>query len=317
MTTSFWNDKTVCVVGGAGLVGTELTTLLLQEHARVTVLDDFSRGKTWMIGAQYITGDAGDRSKCEETFKGADVVFNLAARVGGVLYNQTHSAEMFHENIRLQTVPVIAAREVGVKYFLQCSSVCVYEESRQNPCIETWLGGEPNPANAGYAWAKRMGERVARWSGLEHCVVARPANMYGIYDYFDDRSHVIPALIKKCLNDDVIRVRGTGQEVREFLYATDAARGMLVALEQGEPGAIYNIGSDGANSCTISELAYTIREILGVDKPIEFIGGSGGDLRRIVNGDKLMRLGWQPEVSLQQGLRTVCEWYKKSCCQLP
>ena len=315
MKTTFWTGKRVVITGGAGMVGSMLTQMLLDEHAKVTVLDDFSRGKTKIESAfaRYIKGDAGDKATCAKWFVDADAVFNLAAFVAGVTYNQDHHIEMFTRNLRLQTAPVLAAKSVGVKRFLQVSSVCVYAEDKQNPCIELELGGEPHPANAGYAWSKRMGEKIARWSGIEHCVIVRPANIYGVRDYFDERAHVIPALIKKCLDDDVIRVNGTGQEVREFLYVSDAARGMMVALEHGRANNAYNIGTNGENSCMISELVYTLREILKVDKPIEFVNGNSGDARRIVNGDKLTRLGWKAEMPLQTGLETVCDWYKEQC----
>jgi GDP-L-fucose synthase len=306
---NFWIGKRVCVTGGAGMIGARLVQFLLDAGALVDVLDNFSRGRTSVPGAHYHNlSDAGDKETCLELFTDKDAVFNLAAFVAGVTYNQTHHVEMFINNIRLQTMPAQAAAECGVPHFLQVSSVCVYAEDKQNPCKETDIGGEPHEANAGYAWAKRMGERAMRWANIPHAVIVRPANCYGINDYFDSRAHVIPALIKKILNDETIRVNGTGQEVREFLYADDAARGMMVALERGN--GIYNIGSDGENSCTIAELVYTLREILGVDKSIEFMGGNGGDSRRIVNGDKLMRLGWKAQMSLQDGLKAVCEWYQ-------
>ena len=309
--TDFYRGKRVCVLGGAGMLGASLVAMLVDLGASVLVIDDYSRGDTPQVkGARYMISDAGEGSYLYEHFKGIDAVFNLAASVGGVLYNQKHHALMFHENVRLQTAPVVAAKYANIPHFLQVSSVCVYAEDKQNPCIESDIGGEPNGANAGYALAKRMGERAMLWAELPHGVIVRPANLYGINDYFDDRAHVIPALIKKIIEDDVIKVNGRPDTVREFLYVDDAARGLITAMELGEANGVYNIGSDGANSCTIGELVYTLRDILEVDKSIEFTGGNGGDARRIVNGDKLMRLGWKAQVSLIDGLRRVCEWYK-------
>lgn len=315
MKTTYWTGKQIVVTGGAGLVGSMLVQMLVDDGAQVVVLDNFSRGKHQIESpnARYVYGDAGEYTTCIKWFVNADAIFNLAAYVAGVTYNQTHHTEMFERNMRLQSVPIIAAAQLGIPRFLQVSSVCVYAEDRQNPCRENEIGGEPNEANAGYAWAKRMGERAARWSGLKHCVIVRPANIYGVRDYFDDRAHVIPALIKKILHDDVIRVHGTGQEVREFLYSSDAARGMLIALEHGQTGEVYNIGTDGANSCTIAELTYTLREILEVDKSVEFTGSNSGDSRRIVNGDKLVRLGWRADMPLPRGLELLCDWYKAQC----
>ena len=292
------------------MIGSRLVQFLVDAGNEVSVLDDFSRGRVSVEGATYHNdADATSLKSCRKYFNGVDTVYNLAAYVAGVTYNQTHHHEMFLNNLKLQCVPLQAAAEMGVVNFLQVSSVCVYAEDKQNPCKESDIGGEPHAANAGYAWAKRMGERAVAWANIPHAVIVRPANCYGINDYFDDRAHVIPALIKKILHNETIEVNGTGQEVREFLFADDAARGMIVALERGN--GIYNIGSDGENSCTIAELVYTLREMLGVDKSITFTGGEGGDSRRIVNGDKLMQLGWEAQMSLQDGLKAVCEWYQK------
>ena len=308
----FWAGKGVCVTGGCGLVGSALVPLLVKRGAAVLVLDDMSRGRNRIAGAQYLQDDAADALACRAAFIDVDVVINLAAYVAGVTFNQDHNTEMYLNNARLQITPARVADEMEIQHFLQVSSVCVYAEDKQDPCIESEVGGDPNRANAGYAWAKRMGENAVGWSNIEHAVIVRPANIYGINDYFDERAHVIPALIAKTLGDgDTIEVNGTGNEVREFLYADDAARGMLTAIERGASGEVYNIGTNGANSCTISELAYMIRDILGVDKAITFTGGNSGDKRRIVNGDKLARLGWQAEVGLAEGLKRVCEWHQE------
>lgn len=308
--TDFYAEKKVIVTGGAGMLGSALVSELVNARADVTVLDDFSRGSTCVPGVTYVVGDAGHRSQCERLFLDAFAVFNLAAYVAGVLYNQYHHGQMFQRNVRLQTVPVLAASECQVPHFLQVSSVCVYAEEYQNPCLEEngWLG-EPNLCNAGYAWAKRMGERTVVWSHLPHSVVVRPANMYGLHDYYDDRAHVIPALIRKAARDDVIHLHGTGREVREFLYADDCARACLVALEHGE--GVYNVGSNGANACSMLNLAEMVRENLKVDKDIVCDGGDGGDLQRTVNADRLMALGWEPRVSLCDGLARVCEGYRR------
>jgi nucleoside-diphosphate-sugar epimerase len=226
MTPTFWANQRVVITGGCGLVGARLTQFLLDAGARVYVLDNLSRGKQKIDGAEYWDSDVGSVQECEWYFKQVkpDAIFNLAAHVAGVTYNARHQIEMFERNLPLQSAPVYAAAKTGVARFLQVSSVCVYAENKQNPCHEEDTGGEPNAANSGYAWAKQMGERITLWSTLPHCVIVRPANIYGINDYFDERAHVIPALIRKCVEDDAIRVNGTGKAVREFLYSDDAAR---------------------------------------------------------------------------------------------
>jgi UDP-glucose 4-epimerase len=308
---TYWTDRAVCVTGGAGMVGSTLCELLLAEGARVSVLDNFSRGKTRIDNVRYAEGDAGDQHTCEVEFLPVDVVFNLAAFVAGVTYNQSHNAEMFANNVRLQVTPVLAAKAVGVPRFVQVSSVCVYGEDAQNPCKEDNLGGEPTAANNGYAWAKRMGERTALWAGLKHVSIVRPANIYGVRDYFDDRAHVIPALIKKCLKDNEVLVNGTGDEVREFLYVTDAANAMMVVAENGQNGEAYNIGTDGATAYSVKTTLEIIQNVLETKKTVRYTGGKGGDRIRIVDSEKINKLGWQYSVNLLKGIQTVCDWYRK------
>jgi nucleoside-diphosphate-sugar epimerase len=312
--SSFWQGKRVVVTGGAGFLGSHLCPLLFQAGAHVLILDDWSRGNNLKEGeSSFVQDDAGEIENCLDAFRGAEVVFNLAASVAGVLYNQSHQLEMFERNMRLQTAPVIAAERAGVSHFLQVSSVCVYAPDHQTPAFEgrgQW--DEPVDANVGYSWSKRMGERAALWSSLPHGVIVRPSNMYGPRDYFDDRAHVIPALIRKCLFDDIIRVHGTGREVREFLYVEDCARGMLAAVEHGQHGEVYNLGTNGRTKIDMATLVMYIQKETGtLDKPVEYIGGDGGDAARWSNCDKAERdLGWTYETDLTEGLRRTVEWYQ-------
>jgi nucleoside-diphosphate-sugar epimerase len=312
--SSFWQGKRVVVTGGAGFLGSHLCPLLFQAGAHVLILDDWSRGNNLKEGeSSFVQDDAGEIENCLDAFRGAEVVFNLAASVAGVLYNQSHQLEMFERNMRLQTAPIIAAERAGVSHFLQVSSVCVYAPEHQTPAFEgrgQW--DEPVDANAGYSWSKRMGERAALWSSIPHVVIARPSNMYGPRDYFDDRTHVIPALIRKCVEDDVIKVHGSGREVREFLYVEDCARGMLAAVEHGQHGEVYNLGTGGATRDTIAGIVNRLQALTGsYNKPVEYTGGDSGDRERYSNCDKAEReLGWRYQVGLTEGLRRTVEWYQ-------
>ncbi len=305
MAGTFWTGKRVVVTGGAGFAGRALVARLLTDGARVVVLDDFSRGQARLWGAEYVQGDAGHYGTCQHAFQGAEAVFNLAAYVAGVLYNQAHQLEMFERNLRLQAVPVQAAAECGVPRFLQVSSVCVYGYGRTAPCREADpLTSEPAAANSGYAWAKRLGERAVRWGNLAHAVTVRPSNLYGPGDYADERAHVIPALARKCLEQDVIRVHGTGYERREFLYVEDAAAGMQFALEHGRAGAVYNLGTERRSYTTIAHLVQALQDVTGTaHKPVEFTGGEAGDRDRWSECAGLRALGWQAQMELGPGLR--------------
>lgn len=309
----FWTDRRVVVTGGAGMVGTALCRLLRDQGAHVTVLDDGSRGTNRLDRVEYIYGDAGSAIIGERLFESAFAVFNLAAVVAGVIHNQTHHAEMFEANMRLQAAPVIAAARARVTHFLQVSSVCVYDPRFNHPCLEeNGTIGEPHPANLGYSMAKRMGEQAVLWANLPHAVIVRPSNIYGPRDYFDERAHVIPALIKKALADDVIRVNGSGNEVREFLYVDDAAAGMMAALEHGAPNNAYNIGTNGRTAVPIHTLVSEIARAVGCEhKPIEYSTRySAGDAARWSEASRLMGFGWEPQMTLADGVARTVAWYR-------
>jgi GDP-L-fucose synthase len=316
--TNFWKDKRACVVGGAGFVGIHLVKQLLDAGAIVTVLDNLSRGKknSLPIGVPLHYGDCSNEGVCRDVFKDQQYILNLAAWVAGVDYNQKNQAEMYYRNWLAQMTPLLIAHEYGIEKYLNVSSVCVYAPEFNDPCIEgNGFRGEPTRANLGYSLAKRAGERMAVWyadAGL-HAVRVRPSNIFGPGDYFDERAHVIPALIKKAFEDDEIVANGTGRERREFLYVTDAARGMMAALEHSEKGAVYNLGTDGATCISISKLTHAICTVAGCpEKPIVFKHkfDSGDGVRWSIAQLARDDLNWRFKVGIEEGLEKTVEWYK-------
>lgn len=317
MTPSLFNSKKVVVTGGAGFAGSHLVDLLVGLGADVTVIDNHSHRTAYFYrpdGARECRADVGSIRDMTIMFDGAFAVFNLAAHVAGVIYNQANHLEMFAENLRVQTAAVQAAERAGVERFLQVSSVCVYSPDHNHPAIEAngWAG-EPVAANNGYSWAKRMGERAALWSRIPHVVIVRPSNLYGPRDHFDERAHVIPALITKALTaTDVIRVNGTGNEVREFLYVKDAVRGMVAALERGTHGETYNLG--GPSTVSIRDLMTEIQTACGTDHPIMFSSDyDPGDPGRWSNRTKILcDTGWVATTLLAEGLSATVDWYQRT-----
>lgn len=314
--SNFYKDKKVIVTGGAGFVGSHLVDELLAEGAHVIVIDDHSRGQNTneQVEILNISIQHPNEVHSMNIFRDAFAIFNLAATVAGVLFNQSHHTYMFRKNVELLRLVVQTAELCHVPHFLQVSSACVYGEGYTSPCDDAEeLIGEPTKANSGYAHAKRMGEKFIEWSNLEHAVIVRPSNIYGPRDYFDqETAHVIPALIRKCIEDDEVEVYGTGQEIREFLYVKDVAKGIMRVLEHGEHKETYNLGTDGWGGATarIEQLVKMIMTILDVDKPIKFSNKfDSGDNERWSCANKLANLGWQCETNLLEGLERTIKWY--------
>lgn len=309
----FYNGKRYVVLGGAGFVGTKLVGYLIDLGAHVNVIDDFSRGFREIDNpnVDYTIMDIGRSiSILAEVIKRLepDGVFNLAAAVAGVMYNMDHHSEMYHSNMRLLTTPVLACERAGVRAFLQTSSVCVYAPENNAPSIEEFgFNGTPHRANAGYAEAKRDGERVAMWSNIEHVTIVRPSNVVGDGDYFDDKAHVVPALIKRAYESmtDPFTLYGNPLAVREFIHCSDVALGMLYTMRYGRHKEAYNLGCGGKNTIGMLNLAKNVlaktgrpnREVV-VDDTL-----GGGDDLRFSNVSKASdHLGWEFQKTLSEML---------------
>ena len=162
--------------------------------------------------------------------------------------------------------------------------------------------------------SKRAGEWAVAWSKIGIPIIVRPTNMYGPHDYFDDKAHVIPALIRKFIDDDIVHVYGKPNTTREFLYVEDAVEGMMAAAERAGPSMTYVLGTNGETRISIGDLVSAIAGIIGTSKEIVWHEGMGGGDSHRWTSNRLTQteLEWHHRTSLIEGLEKTISWYMES-----
>lgn len=318
--SEFWKGRRVAVAGGAGFIGSFTVESLVERGAEVTFCERRPRFPDFyenLAGrARVLTGDLGDPDVCRELVDGQEVVLYLAASVGGINYNMAHPASLFQDNMRPFLNTIEAAKDEKVGRLLVTSSACVYprESSIPTPESEGFLG-LPEASNVGYGMSKRMEEFVGQMYQQEFglsVAIARPFNAYGPRDNFDpERSHVIPALIRRIFreNEDPLRVWGSGNQTRSFLYVTDFARGLLEVAEKYPEADPVNLGTD--EEVTIRDVVETLIKIRGEEIEVQFdTTKPEGQPRRACDTTKAKtKVGFQAGVGLEEGLRRTVDWY--------
>jgi len=318
---SFWTNKRVVVTGGAGFVGSHLVGQLGLAGAQVVVIDDFSHG----IEANLcdmpcdITLISQSATSSWKHYQHADAVFNLAATVGGVAYNERYNTEMFAQNIDVQTqVPLLVA-QAQVPLFCQVSSACVYSEQIDYPArIQDGHAGLPSKSNLGYGLAKRAGEYAAQALTGTKAVIVRPTGMYGPRDWFDpiERAHVIPALIRRTVEQEKVVVWGDGEQIRSFMHARDGALGMMQALEICAHNTVSTVPIFNLAPPThirVRHLVWVIHDLccrLGIishEKEIIF-----DDTKPAGMPIRTLHPGFPCSISLSEGLKETIEWYMEN-----
>lgn len=318
---NFWFKKKVLVTGGAGFIGSHLVELLVKKGAQVTVVDNLENGsldnlKKVKDKIKFFKKDLRILKEAKEVCYGQEIVFNLAARVGGIEYNKKHPGTMFRDNILINTTVLEAARQARVERFLVVSSACVYPRfcSVPTPEIEGFKG-VPEPTNEGYGWAKRMSEVQGRLYAQEFGMkisIVRPYNTYGPRDHFEpEKSHVIPALIKRVFDgEDPLIVWGSGNQTRAFLYVSDLVRGMVQAIEKYPKPDPINLGTD--EEIKIKDLVNLIIKLSGRNPKIIFdtLRPEGQPRRNCDTRKAKEKIGFKAKVKLRKGLKKTIEWYK-------
>lgn len=244
-----------------------------------------------------------------------DYIFIAAAKVGGIYANDRYRADFLYQNLMIEANLIEAAYRAGVKELLFLGSSCIYPRNCPQPIREEYLlTGPLEPTNEPYAIAKIAGvklcENFNRQYGVRY-LAAMPTNLYGPNDNYDALgSHVLPALIRKAheakvRGADSIAVWGSGTPRREFLYVDDLADACIFLMEKNRDGSIadglFNIGC--GEDLTVRELAETVMQVVGYRGRLEFDAGKpDGTPRKLLDTQRMTKLGWQPRTALEEGI---------------
>jgi GDP-L-fucose synthase len=273
-----------------------------------------------LIGRTSTELDLRDARATADFFADArpDVVIDAAAVVGGIAYNASRQADFFSDNLRIQVNVLDSAVAAGVKSCLFLGSGCIYPKLAEQPIREdSLLTGPLEETNQGFAMAKLAGAAhvvaIRRQYGLPY-ICAMPANLYGPGDNFNPRnSHVLPAMIRRfheAVRDgaETVTCWGTGQPRREFLYVDDLAEACHFLLDHYDDDQPINVGS--GEDVAIAELAHLVAETVGYRGEIIWdTDRPDGTHRRLLDTQRLRRLGWRSKTSLAEGVRTTYEWF--------
>ena len=314
------HDSRIYVAGHRGLVGSAIE----RELRRLGYRNIITRTRT---GLDLNNAPAVQAFFAQER---PEYVFLAAAKVGGILANNTYPADFIRENLQIQSNVIEASRQAGVKRLLFLGSSCIYPKLCPQPIKEEYLlTGPLEPTNRPYALAKIAGIEMC-WSynrqyGTQY-LAAMPTNLYGPNDNFDlNNSHVLPALIRKTANAKAAGARevvvwGTGTPRRELLYSDDLAEAccFLMKLDEDRFSSLLNqdvpplINIGTGEDVTIRELAETVARVIGFDGDLTFdTTKPDGTPRKLLDVSRLNALGWRYKVPLEEGIRRTWEAFNQ------
>ncbi len=307
--SGFWAGKRVLVTGGTGFLGRAVCRQLNDEEPDLIAAPS---------SADYDLCKAGATERLLSDTQ-PDVVIHLAARVGGIGANQERPADLYLDNLLMGTNIIEQCRLAGTGHLVVVGTICSYPKFTKVPFTEDSLwSGYPEETNAPYGVAK-LAQLVQLQANRDQYgqqgIYLMPTNLYGPGDKFHPSvSHVIPALIKKCVDavedgDDRIEVWGTGTASREFLYVDDAARGILLAAEHYRGAEPVNLGAN--QEIAVKELVDDVAEITGFTGRIEWDSSRpDGQPRRCVDPARARELfGFVASTPFAEGLRRTYQWY--------
>ena len=310
--SEFWTRRRVVVTGGSGFLGSYVVEQLHARGAR-----DVAVPRRTELDLRRMT----DVERMYRDFR-PEIVIHLAAVVGGIGANRQRPGEFFYDNLMMGVQLLEIARQQGVEKFVSIGTVCAYPKFTPVPFKEDDLwNGYPEETNAPYGLAKKMllvqGDAYRQQYGFRS-IFLLPVNLYGPRDHFDPSvSHVVPALIKKCLDAREagaaeIVVWGDGTPTREFLYVEDAAEGIVLAAERYDNPEPVNLGS--AFEISIRDLVYLIAEATRFSGRIRWDTSqpNGQPRRKLDTSRAHQAFGFRARTDFREGLQRTVEWYESS-----
>ncbi len=309
---AFWENRRVCVTGGAGFLGSYVVSKLRQRGAGEVFIPTIE---------QYDLVQPNDISRMLDDSR-PDIIIHLAAQVGGIGANRERPAEFFYNNLMMGVQLMHQAYERKVEKFVAIGTICAYPKFTPIPFREENLwNGYPEETNAPYGLAKKMllvqAQSYRQQYGY-NAIFLLPVNLYGPGDNFDPRSsHVIPALIRKCIEaqekgDKEIVVWGDGSPTREFLYVEDAAEGIVLAAERYNDSEPVNLGS--GQEISIKDLAELIARLTGfTGKLVWDTTKPNGQPRRALDTSRAQQyFGFKAQMTFEEGLRRMIAAYREA-----
>jgi GDP-L-fucose synthase len=298
----------IYVAGHRGMVGSAITRKLRQE-GYINLLVRTSGELD--LRHQQAVNDFFDKEKPE-------YVFLAAAKVGGILANNTYRAEFLYDNLLIESNIIQAAYLYGVKKLLFLGSSCIYPKLAPQPLKEEYLlTGLLEPTNEPYAIAKIAGIKLCEaYRDQYGCnfISAMPTNLYGQGDNYDlQHSHVLPALIRKFheakkSNAQSVEIWGTGSPFREFMYVDDVADASYFLMQEYDEKLFLNVGT--GEEVSIKELALLIKDVVGFAGDLKFdTSKPDGTPRKLMDSSRLHALGWKHKTSLQEGLKKTYQYF--------
>lgn len=299
------SDSKIMVAGSNGMVGSAIVRNLK------------SKGYTNIIETTRKDVDLTNQVETETYFNEIkpDYVLLAAAKVGGIHANRQFKGDFIYENLLIQTNVIHHAYRSGTRKLLFLGSSCIYPKYSSQPITEDqFLSGSLEPTNDAYAIAKIAGIQMCKSYREQHgfnAISLMPTNLYGPNDNFDPQtSHVLPGMIDKfhSTNSNVVTLWGDGSPRREFLHVDDLAEACHVCMEKYNESDIINIGT--GEDITIKNLSEIIKQVVGFKGNVKWdVYMPNGTPRKVLNVDKIKSLGWNPKISLEDGIKQTYNWY--------